>query len=258
MFIMVRRLIAVALVVVAVALPACAQRGGGRGGGGGGRGGGGSFSGSRGGLSGYSAPAFRASVASAGRANFATAPQYRATPNARVAPNLRVAAPPVAARGYGPRPGRYRLPYLPTYALGVPYGLGYYGPGYFGSGYLGYDDGYYDNSAYAGPVAPAYYPPDDSGAPPTEQPEAAPGDAFRSAYRSAQPQAQPGPEDAVTLIFKDGRPAEQIHNYMLTRTMLYVQDAPRQQIPVDQLDLAATVKANNDAGVTFQLPEARR
>jgi hypothetical protein len=62
----------------------------------------------------------------------------------------------------------------------------------------------------------------------------------------------------VTLVFKDGRPAEQIHNYMLTRTTLYVQDERRREIPVDELDLAATVKANKAAGVDFQVPGGTR
>ena len=63
-------------------------------------------------------------------------------------------------------------------------------------------------------------------------------------------------EDAVTLVFKDGRPSEQIHNYILTRTTLYVRDQHHRDIPLDQLDFAATQKLNRDAGVDFQLPEA--
>jgi hypothetical protein len=63
--------------------------------------------------------------------------------------------------------------------------------------------------------------------------------------------------DAVTLVFKDGRPPEKIHNYALTRTMVYVTDGRHQEIPVAALDLAATEKANREAGVSFQLPVAR-
>jgi hypothetical protein len=71
-------------------------------------------------------------------------------------------------------------------------------------------------------------------------------------------QATPAPasQDAVTLVFADGRPDEQIHNYMLTRTTLFVLDQRRQDIPIDQLDLAATAKVNRDAGVDFHLPVA--
>jgi hypothetical protein len=63
--------------------------------------------------------------------------------------------------------------------------------------------------------------------------------------------------DAVTLVFKDGRPAEKIHNYALTRTMLYVTDGRHREIAVADLDLAATEKANRAAGVSFQLPQTQ-
>jgi hypothetical protein len=60
--------------------------------------------------------------------------------------------------------------------------------------------------------------------------------------------------EPVTLVFKDGRPPEQVHNYLMTRTTIYVQDEHRRSIPVDQLDLAATAKTNQDAGIDFQVP----
>jgi len=68
----------------------------------------------------------------------------------------------------------------------------------------------------------------------------------------------PASEEAVTLIFKDGRPPEQIHNYILTPTTLYVGDQHHRAIPTDQLDLVATARVNQDAGVDFQLPNALR
>ena len=61
-------------------------------------------------------------------------------------------------------------------------------------------------------------------------------------------------DQAVTLIFKDGRAPETIHNYALTRTTLYVTDGRAREIPVAALDLAATEKVNRAAGVRFQLP----
>ncbi len=94
---------------------------------------------------------------------------------------------------------------------------------------------------YAGP-APLYqqgYP----------QPGAAP-------YAGAPlaPQA-PAQEEAVTLIYKDGRPSEQIRNYALTRTALYIPGPHVREIPLSQLDLAATEQVNRDAGVDFRLPK---
>jgi hypothetical protein len=71
----------------------------------------------------------------------------------------------------------------------------------------------------------------------------------------AGPAPVPASEEAVTLIFKDGRPPEQIHNYLLTRSTLYVGD-PHRAIPTDQLDLDATAKVNQAAGVDFQLPDS--
>jgi hypothetical protein len=58
-------------------------------------------------------------------------------------------------------------------------------------------------------------------------------------------------------VFKDGRPAQQIHDYILTRTILYVQDTGTREIPVADLDLAAMEKVNKAAGVDFQLPSAK-
>ena len=62
----------------------------------------------------------------------------------------------------------------------------------------------------------------------------------------------------VTLVFKDGRPPQQIHNYLLTATTLSVLDQRRQEIPVDQIDLAATAKVNRAAGASFALPGGSR
>jgi hypothetical protein len=135
--------------------------------------------------------------------------------------------------------------------------IGY--PGYFDSGF--YDDSedfeppaapqaVYPDSGYSGPGYGDYPPP------PVNQADAAPASAFRPAYQSPQP--DPATQEPVTLVFKDGRPTEQIHNFMLTRTTLYVQDSAQYQrlreIPLSELDLAATEKINHQAGVDFQPP----
>ena len=70
----------------------------------------------------------------------------------------------------------------------------------------------------------------------------------------AQAAALPQPAEAVTIVFNDGRPAEKIHNYLLTASTLYVMDEHRREIPVDELDLAATAKVNREAGIDFSLP----
>jgi len=248
---MLRLFLAVALVVAGVS-PASAQRGGARGVSGG-RGGGPVMS---------SAPAFRGGFAPAARPMIA-APQYRSGLPAGMSANFR-------GPGRGQQPGllnrrpvrgedyRYRRAYVPFYGVGLPYNVGWLGSDYLDSGY--------DNSSYASAPPPAASPEDQYGAPspndyapppydqppPIEQAEVAPSAAFRPGYR--RPLPEPAAEDAVTLVFKDGRPSEQIHNYMLTRTTLYVQDQRRQQIAVTDIDVPATEKVNRDAGIDFQLP----
>jgi hypothetical protein len=63
-------------------------------------------------------------------------------------------------------------------------------------------------------------------------------------------------QNAVTLIFRDGRPPVQISNYLLTSTRLYVLDGNRCSIPVSQLDLEATTMVNRDAEIDFHVPAA--
>ena len=135
--------------------------------------------------------------------------------------------------------GPYIYPVLPggydAYFLGYPYL----------PDVAGYGD--YDDSSAAYESLSQDYGPE----PVAQEPPALP--AWPS---SAPPQPAAAPEmaDAVTIVFKDGRPAEQIHNYMLTSTTLFVLDRHRQEIPIGELDLPATEKANRDAGVEFKLP----
>ncbi len=77
---------------------------------------------------------------------------------------------------------------------------------------------------------------------------------YRHAYERPMPPPELGTEGAVKLVYKDGRPSEEIYNYMLTRTRLYVQDGHRREIAVDDLDLEAMQKANKEAGADFRLP----
>src|ERR1017187_1801733 len=296
---MLRRLIAVALVAGGVALPLCAQRGGGaRGGGSVGHSGG--FAGHSGGFSGgsfamRSAPAFRSSFAPAGRTSFMGAPQYRSGyapagrasltgaqrqvignrtgngTNGTTGAQAAFRGGPVRnGPGYGGRqpvygPDRYRRPYLPAYGLGFGYGSsgwwdtnypGYFDSGLYGSSYDDSDSGYAAPAAAPADAAPAPYYPGGYGPQPTEQAEAGPDSDYRPVYQ--RPQPEPAPENAVTLVFKDGRPTEEIHNYMLTRTTLYVQGERLREIAVADLDLAATEKANREAGVVFRLPDGGR
>jgi hypothetical protein len=75
---------------------------------------------------------------------------------------------------------------------------------------------------------------------------------IRPVFPTAQARRTPEKETrvAVTLIYKDGR-AEQIRNYLLSPTLLCILDGNRdtrfRDIPVETLDLEATVKANQEA-----------
>lgn len=288
-----RRLIAIAVVVGGVAWPVYAQRGGSGHSGGGFAGHSGSVAVHSSGMISRSVPAFRGSVPAMGRTSFMGAPQLRGGYSAFAPNRASLGRRPVAGYperyGYqGRRDGdrdrddRYRRPYPGGYGT-AGYGYGYVFPSGFtiwpgslgdlldsglDSGlddygyYNGYESGYNGyGTPYSATQPPpvgyalgpyAYGPPPQYAAPPIEQAQVEPPDTYRPAYQSPEP--APQPDSAVTLIFKDGRPNEQVHNYMLTRSTLYVQDAHRQEIPVDELDLAATQKANKDAGVDFQLP----
>jgi hypothetical protein len=59
---------------------------------------------------------------------------------------------------------------------------------------------------------------------------------------------------ALTVIFNDSRPPEQIRNYLLTPDALTVLDSQYRQIPLGQIDVAATQQANRAAGVDFRVP----
>ena len=248
-----KHLAGLALAVVVVATPLYAQRGGG----GGARGG---FSGGGHSAPARSAPAFHGS--------FAPSSQYHYSGGQLANSTRPPGFTPIGQRPsfYNRRPGspgsdRFRRPYARYYGIGIPYGVPV--NGWADGDYSGdFDSTGYDPSAgqpddsgnsvegYAQQATDQAPPPPYQEQPPAEQPAAAPQPT------PAPPAAVPENEDAVTLVFKDGRPSEQIHNYALTRTTLYVRDQHRRDIPVDQLDLAATQKVNHDAGIDFHVPGA--
>ena len=159
------------------------------------------------------------------------------------------------ARSAYPDRSSHRTPYRPPYrrenhfGSGGPYVYNPYFPGY--PYLLDYpDDGDYDDSsASQGYLSQGYAS--------ESQPEPPPLPAWPSS-NPPQPTAVSESGEPVTIVFNDGRLAEQIHNYLLTPTTLYILDQHRQEIPIDSLDLAATEKVNRDAGVDFSLPGPSR
>jgi hypothetical protein len=131
----------------------------------------------------------------------------------------------------------------------------------FGYGYLyPYVYPYYDESEYADQQQYQQ---------PQQQPEAAAQTVFenRPGYKAPAPQiteqapektAEQAPEPdepATLLVFKDGRQLE-IGNYAIVGDTLYsVADQRSYKIPLAQLDVPATIKANEDRGIEFHLPK---
>jgi hypothetical protein len=149
----------------------------------------------------------------------------------------------------------HRYPY-PTRYRPYYYGSGtYLVPGFLNYGYgYGYPDDSYSNDQQSAPAPPDAYaqaPPPDNGY------EEAYGQAPpRPPYPAQSAPAEPVPDQPqITLLFKDGRAPQQVQNYAVTRTTLYVFDGEkRREIPLDEIDLPQTEKTNRDAGLDFEVP----
>ena len=179
--------------------------------------------------------------------------------------------PPVS----GPFPGRH--------SSGFGYGCGFRNGCGYRKGY-GYSGGAYVVPVYA-PIIDASYG-DDPGAPgpymysgpPTEQAPHIIVDmppAKRSpvaddnednlppvASKAARSSDAPSPPDATpigptVLVFRDGHHQE-VSNYAIMGQTVFVFDGRRQKIALGDLDVPATVKANDDRGIEFQIPKAKK
>ena len=172
-----------------------------------------------------------------------------------------------AGAGQYARRGRFGY-----YPYGYSYGLG------FGYPFLFWDDGFdsfpYSGEGWGDPGDNAGPGPDSAGQ--SYGPQAPDGGEPAGAAPYPDPQdlenlpspllpprpyappvasvAPPAEEDALTLIFKDGRPSERIRNYALTHTSLYITGKHTREIPLDELDLPATERVNHAAGMDFRVP----
>jgi hypothetical protein len=168
--------------------------------------------------------------------------------------------------GHGPGfPGHpshpSHFPYHPYFRWRYPWGTwGYYGYPWGGVG-VGWSDAYY---SYPG----ASYPADSYGAPDNS-----------SAYLAAEQQqeidrlndevaslraelapSKPAPEPPLqiraetVLVFRD-RHSEKVENYAIVGGTLWVFTQQRaRKIPIAELDIPTTTKANADRGIDFRLP----
>jgi len=116
------------------------------------------------------------------------------------------------------------------------------------------DPGYAGQYGMGQPASPQYAPGGARQSAPARQPYT--GSAPENRPDSQQPQGSSVGSNsaAVTVIFKDGRPPEHIRNYLLTADTLTVFEPHYRQIPLGQVDMAATVAANEEAGVDFRVP----
>jgi hypothetical protein len=187
-----------------------------------------------------------------------------------VAPSVTSLGPRGYTPGYSPFPQGGSLFGVPSghninghrHPHGSYYGWGggyYYAVPYYGYGY--YDDNGSDDAA----------PEDQYNGGPTVFDRRGPGQVPRPpAVASSAPVDQPGPaggpsEDAAAplpepaqpetvLIFKDGHQLE-VENYAIVGSTLYdLTEGRKHKIALDDLDLTATAKQNEDRGVDFQIP----
>lgn len=175
------------------------------------------------------------------------------------------------------------------YLFGYPGGAGYgypyvLDPGFYewsdngNSGYgqdneaSGYDNESpgsqpeYLNGEYGEPGGENYGEPDSAHGQAGEQPppwpeppasEPDPESHFSVSGLSAA--SSPALEGPLTVIFKGGRAPEKMQNYMLTATALTDLDADHyERISLNQIDLAATARANRASGLEFRVPGASR
>jgi hypothetical protein len=87
-------------------------------------------------------------------------------------------------------------------------------------------------------------------------PETEPGPWAPQRYPQAETPKLPRQEALVTIVYKDGRAPEHIRNYALTRSALLLTGPQMREIPLDEVDLAATERVNRAAGVDFRLPQS--
>ncbi len=153
--------------------------------------------------------------------------------------------------------GRYRRPYAPYFYANSTYFV----PGLLNS-YWGYPNGLNANDGT--PYLDQQPNQDNNYLQPDLAPDYGSGDQGQiPEYQSKDvPPPPPAPSEplsmaALTLIFKDGH-SQQIHNYAMTRTKLYVLDAAAAgrslEIPLSAVDLQATEETNRQAGVDFSIP----
>jgi hypothetical protein len=242
-----RLLISAAFLLTIAIVPVCAQHGGGGHGGGGGHAsagghamggghsfGGGGFGGSHGGS--YAASGSR--YGSQARAGLGAGPlrsgsHYGSSGSAW-------------GRGGQRRSGGTHW-YFRTAPYGWGYGYPYYGD-YYGYPWWGDDPGYDEQSDnQIGNSVDEYPSGDDDQDAYAQDPPYDPPSRFAASQRAPN-------EPNTVLVFRDGHERE-IENYAIVATTLWnFAGAKTEKIPLDSLDIPATIRVNEQRGIDFELP----
>ena len=158
---------------------------------------------------------------------------------------------PYSGSYHNGRNGRSGAGYFGGWAYSIPYYYpvdnSAYGYDYVGAG---------GPDLYSGPPAGPYDPSLHIVA---EQPPANPygpdGPPEQQAYAAPPPRPLPDdkPGDPTELVFRNGH-HEEVNSYAIMGDAIYVFDQGRKKIALTELDIPATVKANDDRGVQFRLP----
>lgn len=144
--------------------------------------------------------------------------------------------------------GRYIYPYA--------YG-GFYDPYWWwssdSSDYQNYDEEYERNRAAAGEMNQQSL--DEQQMRQQQEEENDQRNGNRDLYtRSSEPASEP-PQPATLLVFRDQHKQE-VRNYAIVGPTLWSFGQRTEKIPLSDLDLTATAKANDERGLTFHIPAA--
>ena len=176
-------------------------------------------------------------------------------------PNIMPSVTSLGPYGYGrsyPVNGPYRIRNGSGYRNGYGYSAGaFIAPFYFPA----YDTSYgYDTGGGGGPYMYSGPPTDQTlhivvDVPPAKRgvvqdDEDAPPPAIASQSNRGN---DAEPIDPTVLVFRDGHQQE-VTNYAIVGQTVYVFDKRTQKIALTDLDVAATIKLNDDRGVDFHVP----
>jgi len=157
---------------------------------------------------------------------------------------------------YGYRHGFYS--YYPWYGYG-------YGYPYYAYGYPWWYDDYDNSSQYGGsPYDSGGYYGDDSGYAEQQQAEIDRLENEVNRLRQDREARQPAPtaqaqsvnelHSVTELVFRD-KHIEEVQNYAIVGQTFWIFDQQRTtKVPISALDVPATIEANNQRGVDFELP----